>query len=214
MKNSLQVFTSFFFSLLIIFAGIFVLFNLAMGECKKLGEARIQLAERQATTQKLNELILKFREQVVLFDDLNEQVASVGNALPSSLKIPEILVSLESIAQQNSVLIRRVAFTVIEPSTMSNANESGFTNFSATQSRKESEPYPVSVSLDVSGNYLGAKSFLQGVEEELRLMDVKTFELVPSGGEASQNQDDSASSFNMKLTLDAYSIKKPQFTLP
>ncbi len=214
MKNSLQVFTSFFFSLLIIFAGIFVLFNLAMGEWKKLGEARIQLAERQATTQKLNELILKFREQVVLFDDLNEQVASVGNALPSSLKIPEILVSLESIAQQNSVLIRRVAFTVIEPSTMSNANESGFTNFSATQSRKESEPYPVSVSLDVSGNYLGAKSFLQGVEEELRLMDVKTFELVPSGGEASQNQDDSASSFNMKLTLDAYSIKKPQFTLP
>lgn len=214
MKNSFQVFTSFFFSLLIIFAGVFILFNLAMGEWKKLGEARIQLAERQATIQRLNELILKFREQVALFDDLNQQVASVDSALPSSLKIPEILVSLESIAEQNSVLIKRVAFTVVEPSVVSQANESGFTNFSATQLRKESEPYPVSVSLDVSGNYPGAKSFLQGVEEELRLMDVKTFEFTPSGGDAGRNQDDSAGSFNMKLTLDAYSIKKPQFTLP
>jgi len=214
MKNSFQVFTSFFFSLLIIFAGVFILFNLVMGEWKKLGEARIQLAERQATIQKLNELILKFREQVVLFDDLNQQVESVNNALPSSLKIPEILVSLESIANQNDILIKHVAFTVIEPSTVSKANESGFTNFSATQLRKESEPYPVSVSLDVSGNYLGAKSFLQGIEEELRLMDVKTFEFVPSGGDAGQNQGNPAGSFNMKLTLDAYSIKKPQFTLP
>jgi len=213
MKNSFQVFSSFFFSLLIILAGVFVLFNLALGEWRKLGEARMQLAERQATVQRLNELIQKFREQVALFDDLNQQVGSIDNALPSSLKIPELLVSLESIAEQNRILIRHVAFTVIESGTVSQANEAGFTNFSAAQMKRESEPYPISISLDISGNYLGAKSFLKGVEEELRLMDVKNFEFVPTRGDVGQ-RDESAGSFSMKLTLEAYSIKKPQFTLP
>ncbi|HCI05652.1 MAG: hypothetical protein UX26_C0006G0023 [Parcubacteria group bacterium GW2011_GWC1_45_9] len=214
MKNSFQVFSSFFFSILIIFAGVFVLFNLALGEWRKVGEARIQLAERQATVQRLNEMIQKFREQLALFDNLNQQVASIDSALPSSLRIPELLVSLEAIAEANSVLIKHISFTVIEPSSQSGTSETGFQNFAATTSRKDTEPYPVTISMDASGNYLSAKGFLQGIEQELRLLDIKSFDFMPVKTEVARGGDQSGLTFNMKLGLDAYSIKKPQFTLP
>lgn len=216
MRNSIQIFSSFFFSFLIIIAGAYILFGPALNEWKNLGETRVQLADRQVTIQRLKEMIQKFKEQMALFDNLSQPVGLINDALPSTLKIPELLVSLESIAGQSNVSIKRVSFTVIEPTTVqSSGGESGLTNFSATQLKKDSEPYPISIVLDASGNYLSFKSFLQGIEEELRLMDVKTFEFLPvRGADVGKKQEEAVISFNAKLTIDTYSIKKPQFTLP
>ncbi|OGY39380.1 MAG: hypothetical protein A2391_02810 [Candidatus Brennerbacteria bacterium RIFOXYB1_FULL_41_13] len=215
MKSSSQVFTSFLFSFLIIVAGVFIIFSPVADVWRRLGEARMQLAERQTTVQRLKELIAKFREQVALFDDLNQQTVAISDALPSSLKIPEILVSLESIAKQNNILIKRISFTVLESRSASAVETTGFTNFSATQPKQNQEPFPISVQVDASGNYPSGKAFLKGIEDELRLMDVRNFEFIPTRvGESSSKQENNQSLFNMKLSIDVYSIKKPQFTLP
>ncbi|MEW5805609.1 MAG: type 4a pilus biogenesis protein PilO [Patescibacteria group bacterium] len=208
MRNSFQIFISFILGILIVFAGAYILFHLDVNQWKSVGEIRIQLAERQAVVKRLNQLIQKFREQLAMFDNLDQQVSLVGKALPTSLKIPELLVSLEAIAQENEVGFSHISFTVLESDRVENSE---LREFSAPGTGQETGPYPIAITLDGAGNYLGMKKFLQGVETELRLIEVRNLEIIPV---KKTGEFDEATTFNFKLNLEAYSIKKPQFTLP
>lgn len=209
MRSSLQVFFSFLFGILIIFAGIYVSFSLDLSQWKKVGEVRLQLAERQAVVRRLNQLIQKFREQLAMFENLDKQIGLIGKALPTSLKIPELLVSLETIAQQNGVELQHISFTVLEEGTVETGG--GQHEFSAVGERQKGQPYPILIVIDGNGNYLGTKKFLQGIENELRLIELKSLELFPLN---KTGKTEEAGTFSFKLDLETYAIEKPQFTLP
>jgi len=216
MRNSFQLFVSFAVSTAVLLFGIYVLFGMNMQQWQVVKDVRVRLAERQAVMDQLTDLINKFRERVASFDNLNTQIDLVNTALPASLNVPELLVSLEAMATEGQVTVESVAFTSVDV-------QSGQGSQAAkdTKKVKVSEPLPLQITVNGSGNYKAVKDFIKGLEEELRLVDMRdvTFRPATIAFEAEPKKkatttEEFSTVFNFQINANAYYIEKPSFTLP
>jgi len=217
MKNSIQLLVSFGVSTIVLLFGIYVLFGMDIGQWQVVKDVRIRLAERQAIMDQLTDLINKFRERVVSFDNLDSQIGLINTALPPSLNVPEILVSVEAIAAEGSVNVDSITFTSVDVQS-SQGNQAAAKD---TKKIKVSEPLPMQITINGSGNYKAVKDFIAGVEKELRLIDMRDVSFRPATVSYGSESDKKAATteeystvFNFQISAEAYYIEKPTFTLP
>lgn len=214
MRNTFQFFLSFLISTAILLLGLYVLFGLDLDQWKQVKEVRLQLTERQAVMNLLTDLIAKFREKIALFDNLNQQIEMINTALPSSLDIPNLLVSIESMAQESEVKLEAITFTSIETASLNQAAE-----LQMQHSVSETKPREIFVSITGEGSYLAIKAFVRVLETELRLIDIKDLNFSSSAATESSSENLAGRSgsdvrYSFQISANAYYIEKPIFSLP
>jgi hypothetical protein len=214
MRNSSQLLVSFAVSTVALLFGVYLLFGVNLAKWQTVKETRIRLAERQMVMDQLTDLINKFRERVVSFDNLNNQITLVDTALPSSLSVPELLVSIEAIAFEGQANLDSITFTSVQTSQASQAAKD-------PKKVKTVEPLSMQINISGSGNYKAVKDFVIGLEQELRLVDIRGISFrsaaVLLGGGSGKNTptaEDFGAVFNFQISADTYYIEKPSFTLP
>jgi Tfp pilus assembly protein PilO len=213
MRNSIQLFVSFAVSTIVLLFGIYVLFGLDLSQWQVVKGVRLKLAERQAVMDQLTSLISKFRERLASFDNLDKQANSINTALPDSLSVPELLVSLEAMALENQVNFESITFTSVDIQSNQTA--------AATKDAKKVkaiEPLPLQITISGSGHYGSVKGLMSALEQELRLIEVAEVSFRPStpgsDGGAKKKTEEFGSVLEFQINATTYYIEKSAFTLP
>ena len=205
MSSSARVLSMFLFSALIFVAALYVLFGLDMPQWQNVQASRYQVAERQAVRDHLMDLVNQFRQEVAQFANLDAQIALISNTLPSSMNIPELLATMETMTGTNHVSLDQITFTSVS------ANQVPVTAPATAPGAPiaPSKTMTVTVSISGSGDYSSVKDFLNALETEQRLIDVSTFTLSPLPVTGNRTPV-----FAFRVDAKAYYITPPQFTLP
>lgn len=201
MRNSAQIILFFLLSAVIGIAALYVLFSMDIPQWSSVQAARLQVAQRQAVRDQVANLISQFQERVAQFANLDQQISLISSALPSSMNIPELLATVESMASKSKVSLDQISFTsVAQPQqTMQGA---------AVVRTQQQKPFRITVSMTVSGGYSAIKDFAAAIETEVRLLDTNVMTMMPVSGAAKQAQ------FSSHIEATAYYIAQPSFTLP
>ncbi len=206
MKSSARVLITFFMSIVVFIAALYVLFSLDMAQWQDVQGMRYKVAERQAVRNRLMDLISQFREKVAQFTDLNSQIALITNTLPPSMNIPELLATMEAISAQTKVTLDQITFTSVSATQQTQQVAPAQTPGVKIGQSKALE---VTMNLSGSGDYSAVKDFIASLETEQRLIDVRSLVVAPLpavGGKTPL--------FTFKIDAKAYYITPPQFTLP
>ncbi len=202
MKNSAQIILFFFISAVIGIAALYVFFSLDIAQWNTVQAARLQVAERQAVRDQIANLLSQFRERVAQFENLDQQITLIDSALPSSMNIPELLATLETIATKNQVSLDQVTFTAVTQS-----QQPTFAGM-PRQSAQQAKPLEIAVSMTVSGGYSAIKDFIVMIESEVRLIDTTALTMTPASDSSKPVQ------FSLHIEATTYYISQPTFTLP
>jgi Tfp pilus assembly protein PilO len=119
----------------------------------------------------------------------SDELERLLSVLPKEEELSPLLIQLEGLATGNSLIMESVDFSKIDKT--SAAQEFQSTSWQEGVSEQngqanpevQAQPYKILlVSLKLSGGYGAFKNYLQSVEQNLRLMDVTSFELTNSSG--------------------------------
>lgn len=202
MKNSAQIILFFFISAVIGIAALYVFFSLDIAQWNMVQAARLQVAERQAVRDQIANLLSQFRERVAQFENLDQQITLIDHALPSSMNIPELLTTIETIATKNHVSLDQITFTAV-----SQLQQPAFTGTSRPAAQ-QTKPFEIVVSMTVSGGYSAIKDFITMLESEVRLIDTTALTMTPASDSSKPAQ------FSLHIDATTYYTSQPTFTLP
>jgi Tfp pilus assembly protein PilO len=140
---------------------------------QEAGDWQTKLQEAQQSKQKLAGL-------EVTYQKMQDDESRIMNAVPNKGDVPGLLVQLETMASQNGLILNSLDFTYPEagevasapPVTDTDTTTTGNTPVPAATSVVPNNVNTLAVSLDLTGDYVALKNFLQAVENNLRLSDV------------------------------------------
>jgi len=155
---------------------------------------RLDIAEKTAARDELQEVIAKAREVLSRQADVERTARPIYASLPVSPSLPELVAILSSISFKDNVALTQVRFEETpQPS--------------GTEAATASPAASIKITANIVGKYPDIKTWLKDIESELRLIDVLTAELQIISGEKSPTAD---TPVNAALTLLAY--WQPQVT--
>lgn len=169
-------------------AGYFVL-NPLYAEFKTLnGEIESQLQTLDDERGFLDSL----GRSIVAAEEIPEStLMRVDEALPRDIEIPKLLATIAMITEQNNIVLSNIQFTPAEKPKETEKK----------RRRTSIELVPLGINLTLqSDGYQATRKFLEDLEENVRVLDVKTITVTG-------NEQDGSLSYTLELT--AYAIKKP-----
>lgn len=116
----------------------------------------------------------------------------VDEALPRDIEIPKLLSTIAMITKQNNIELSNIQFTP--------ADKPKKTEKKKRRTSVELIPLGISLTLQSDG-YQATRRFLEDLEENVRVLDVKTITVTG-------NEQDGSLSYTLELT--AYAIRKPE----
>lgn len=128
------------------------------------------ISDKKNELQETKDLIAKMKELDEKYKQLEADgyIKKIDFALPEEEDLPSLIVNLEALASQNGMILEEADFG----SQVSSMPKIG----TATAP----QPYNIfQMRLSLAGSYLAFKNFLKALEENLRLMDVKSVSLSP-----------------------------------
>ncbi len=171
--------------LLVAFVGI--LFMLDLPTYNSFTFLKQELKAYDSTLQEQQALVDKVNQLKAIYDSRKDELNKISFLLPSGQDIPGIIVQLETLSSENGLIMENLAFSEPEKSKAAATAE----GLSAQQSSYKT----LSATLSLSGNYQSLKSFLEALELNIRMMDIKSI------GFSLEKEDSSIFTFDIKLDV-------------
>ena len=153
---------------------------------KEIKAQNILLGEKQALLDKVDKLKGSYQTNEETFKKLEY-------ILPNNQDVPNLIVQVEAFAVESGLSLKKIDFF---------ASDLGGGTSRAQAIRGETgvetkEYQILTINLGLSGSYLGFKNFLKIVEENIRLMNIRTINFMPKSGVQT-------SDFDFEVVLEAY----------
>lgn len=162
-------------------AALFVFFNLTSGELKVIDETRSTLASKSNALENQTSVVEKVQALLNKFKSVEKLRDTVSRALPPGENSIEMLRQLEAITTASRVELASVGFqniTIPAPKAVR-----GRTVTPSIVKRTGTLEFSVSV----KGIYEDLKQFLQFLEANVRVSNVKSFAFVPASGRETED---------------------------
>jgi len=158
---------------------------------QKILDLRRNIALEKEELLDKQELFAKVEELTKSYEQNKESVEKADYVLPPEEKIPDLIVQLEALAFEQGLLLEKIDIATAVKEEKSRLPE-------ATAKEKTVETYKtLSISLRLVGSYEAFKTFLNSVEENIRLIDIKSVDFSPESKEE-------AKLFGFEITLTTY----------
>ncbi len=175
MKPATKRFASIVISLMFLSGALVVYFTFIQGEYEATMIEKAQRDTRQQFVVEQTENIKKIQE---LINSYNDRVAAqhvVSIAVPVGPDTASLIAQMNTLASQYNLQFS--SFTVANTSAAAQNNQSS-TRSGATEIIRRSLN-SLTFQVRLAGSYASIKSFLSSIENNLRVMDVKTFSMSP-----------------------------------
>ncbi len=189
---------------------VLIVVFLIMPALDSLAAERENLAVRKVQLEEVNLFNEKIKELMEKYASDPGGVEKILSVLPNGQEVPAVLRNLQGLAGANGLIMEKIEFNEISPSTeiappqIGQEEEilpkkGGFNEVSPTASLMAPKPaasYKIlSASVKLSGSYGAFKNYLQALEKSERLIDVVYLSLTDNG------LNPSTSSFSVNLYL-------------
>lgn len=131
-------------------------------------QQRVLLAAKQDEVKKSKEILDQLKGLVKEFDAKHEQATAITDTLPTAPEIPEILANFDYLAKQSGLTLVNLQITL--PSATPNAAPPK-PDAVATLTENLVE---MRIDLTLAGKYPNLKNFLTNLEQNARLLDLKS----------------------------------------
>jgi hypothetical protein len=173
MKTSSKRILSIFGSIIGLFFAMAVLMNNVIPGYEQMLRLRAEIAGKEAARNHLETLVSRAREYLARRDELGLQVRPIEAALPTSPNIPELIATLNVLAENNQASMSRIAFE-LEPHRPQPVGAGAAPDPGVSR---------VIMRANIVALYPNLEAWLRNVESELRLMDIHVFNLRSIPGE-------------------------------
>ncbi len=161
---------------------------------------KVSLLRKEIKSQ--NDLIKERQEIMAKVDQLKEtykkreaEISRVYYVLPIGKDIPNLIVQFEALAAENGLILEKIDFVEKASKKTTQAEQGGEGTTPVSQTDYKS----LGISASLTGSYGAFKSFLEALEYNIRLADLKTVDF-----SSQQTLVGGASALNFSITLDVY----------
>lgn len=140
---------------------IFVFLKFTLPAFDNFIALKTQITEKQQIKAELTR-----RKQVVMdiyskYQTIGADLDRIRLALPSDPQLAEVLSSLNTIASTSNIVLGDISFRELSP-------------VKTTSKTKNQVPYTtIEVTINVEGSFVNIQTFVQEIEREIRIMDIK-----------------------------------------
>lgn len=173
--------------LLIAFIAILFLLDWPTYNQNALLRGRVKMF-KQALEEK-KELVVKVNQLKEIYESHKDELKKVYYVLPFEKDIPNLIVQFEALASENGLILEEIEFAQIKTEAKSSKKGEG------TEEKKEKDYKELGVSLGLNGTYESFKGFLEALELNVRLMDIKSIKF------SFQKEETSIFSFSVDLEV-------------
>lgn len=175
---------------------VVLVFILAQPLWNSVRSLKIEVVKQKQEVGRLENLLVKVQKLEQEYQEIGLDVEKISLALPQERDIPYLIAQFETLASSNGLLLESIKLS--DPSR--NQGRKG-----RSEEKKEGLtaifPY-LSFDLKLNGSYDGIKGYLESLENNVRLMDVKVIDF---NQEQSKEETGLASlsifKFNLKLIV-------------
>lgn len=159
------------------FIGVVVLLDIP--KVQGIFDLKNQIENQQKVLEEKQYLVGIVEKLRDAYDSNKETLNKLEYIVPKEQEVPNLIVQLETIAVKGGLVLREVGFTAEKKD-------------ATTQENYES----LIVNMNLTGDYAALGRFLSAVEENIRLMDVKSITFT--------TQSEAASIFNFNVVFKVY----------
>jgi hypothetical protein len=207
MKQSAKRLFSMFLALFFLIATFVLYFDLVQPAYNSVQLLRGQLAGENQALASEKALVTQAQTLIAAYKQGHGQTAGVSLAIPDGEDVAGALAQMEGIASNNNVVLTGVSIST--PGLATDIPQSITTNGTTTATMRPLGSY--SVNLTGSASYENFKSFLDELETNIRIFDVKTVAFSPSpsatgvaGGRGSGLGATARDSFDFVVSVQTY----------
>ena len=187
MKQSSKRLVSIAFALLFIVGALVFFFDLVQPAYSDFSNAKGQVAGEQTLLQTEQQSVTAAQALIAQYQNQPQSEQNLALAMPSGEDLAGALAQIYGLAAANGVGLQSIGIaapTLASQPTSDNSNTSN-SPVSLVQSLGT-----ISLQLGAAGSYEALKSFLSGLETNIRIFDVKSISIEPaSAGSKSAGQD-------------------------
>ncbi len=162
--------------LIFILVFIAILFLLDLPAYNKVTSFREELKKHQDFLKEKEEIVAKVDQLKQVYESRQNELKKVLYVLPVEKDLPNLIVQFEALSSENGLILEGLNFVKQAATTRSAAAEDVETEIESQRDYKTQE-----ISLSVSGSYKSFKSFLEALELNIRLMDIKSINFKAQG---------------------------------
>jgi len=161
MRETTKQTLSILFITLFLGSSLFIFLKFTKPAFDNLNDLKTEIQNKQEVKNDLAK-----RKQTVVdvsnkYATLGESLSRIREALPSKPQLAQVLAAIDSIARPSNVIVNDISFRELAQSkTDSELKNKVFYN-------------TIEVTFSLEGNFVNTKLFMQEIEKELRIMDIK-----------------------------------------
>jgi len=167
-------------SLLLFIGVVVVYFQLIVPKAKELSKRRSEMVSKQTAYNNQREAVDQVQKLIAQIRDLKELQKSVGFAMPTGPDTIGALRQIDAISKSTNATIISLNFRISPPTNRSTKNKS------VTILKPMGV---VNVTVSVRGFYENLKRFLELLEKNIRVANVRTYRFMPGVGKDSGIND-------------------------
>jgi len=135
------------------------------------------------------ELLTKVQQLENVYEEQQDKIEKTEYVLPTSKKIPELIVQFEALASESGLILEELYFK--EQKATGPISQRG-----VEEGQKEIRPYKVlNIFLSVTGSYESFRAFVKALEYNIRLLDIQKIKF-----SAEESQEVNGFIFDLELT--------------
>lgn len=159
--------------LIFILAFIAILLLLDLPLYNKITSLREEIKKYEEFLKEKEEILVKVNQLKQVYDSRKSEMNRVFYVLPIEKDLPNLIVQFEALASENGLILEKINFIKQQTTTRRVAAEDA--ELGAAETLEPQKDYKtLEVSLSLSGNYQSFQSFLEALELNIRLMDIKS----------------------------------------
>jgi len=158
-------------SLFIFVLGFFVAFIFVLPSWNKAGVLSDEKTLKEKQLTDLHSVVVNIDELSAKYEKSKADLDKLSLAIPSEPQLPELLIQFEDIIKSNGMIINNVEFADEGTSTRGETSIKGSVRI-------------IRVKLATEGSYSNFKNLLNGIEHNIRLMDVTSMGFSRGGADA------------------------------
>lgn len=144
-----------------------------------LSQKQAAIAEKKYYTEKLNEKEQILAELEGRYEQIEQDLPLIDNALPSEKDSSKLLADLDSLAKSANLRM-----TFLEPGSVGSSRQKSSTDLSLLQTVKGSLGYEIPLELRVEGSYRNFQEFVRKMENYQRLINIESVEITKQDDQA------------------------------
>lgn len=170
--------------LILCFLGVIVFLDVP--KVQEILELRKNIEKQKQVFEDKQLLLAKIQRLIKLYDENEQNVKKVDYILPEGEEISNLIVQFEALAFEGGMIMQGIEFLGKDTK-----------NKKSTTSTEVQKYKSLEISIDLVGSYSSLKSFLDAAERNIRLIDISSINITPSG-------EDAQEFFNFSVILKVY----------